>query len=279
MDSNRPRIVNIGNQSFMGIHNRVHPITGINENGHYILGQPIGRIENNQISLNNGDRYRMYTLGGHEFAERIDPRREVESRHSMISEGEASSDDEMSSSDEERQTHVKERKQEEERQKRTREKYEKLKADREERKRKSEARKREQELERERKRELERERKQELERERKQKTGKNASETVKEEAENNEHEDSEGEEEKENDRKKYKPNDHSLKLPEKEPTSSSAPTSTMSFQEYLKQENVKEDQSATIENLSSKNEDAIKTVRDEAELNSVKSDLGDLEEL
>ena len=266
MDSNRPRIVNIGNQSFMGIHNRVHPITGINENGHYILGQPIGRIENNQISLNNGDRYRMYTLGGHEFAERIDPRREVESRHSMISEGEASSDDEMSSSDEERQKKVQEEKREKKRQERTREKYEKLKADREERKRKSEARKRERELERERKRELERERKQELERERKQKTGKNASETVKEEAENNEHEDeynSEGEEEKENDRKKYKPNDHS---------------STMSFQEYLKQENVKEDQSATIENLSSKNEDAIKTVRDEAEL-SVKSDLGDLEEL
>ena len=266
MDLNRPRIVNIGNQSFMAIHNRVHPITGRNENGHYILGQPIGRIENNQISLNNGDRYRMYTLGGHEFAERIDPRREVESRHSMISEGEVSSDDEMDSSDEERQTHVNQRKEEEEQRKRTREKFEKLKADREERKRKSEERKRERELE----------------RERKQKTGKNASKSVKEEAENNEREDeynSEGEEEKENDpRKKYKPNDHSLKLPEKEPTSSSAPTSTMSFQEYLQQENVKEDQSATIGNLSSKNEDAINTVRDEVELNSVKSDLDDLDE-
>lgn len=249
MDLNRPRIVNIGNQSFMAIHNRVHPITGINEHGHYILGQPIGRIENNEISLDNGDRYRMYALAGHEFVERIDPRREVESRHSMISEGEASSDDEMYSSDEERQRHVNERKLQEERHKRTEEKLKKLKADREERKRKSEERQRE--------------------RERKRKTGKNASEIVKEEAENNESNESEedeynseGEEKKENDpRKKYKPN---LELPEKEPTS------TMSFQE-----NMEEDQSATIGNLSS---NAIETVRDEANLNSAISDLGDFEE-
>lgn len=141
MDPNAPKIINTGDQTLMAIQNRIHQVVGMNENGQYVLGQQIGRIEGNRISLNNGDEYQMYTLGNQSVIQKIDPRQQVESRYTNIEEGEWSSDDMMDSSDEERQRYVNERKEEQERQKRFQEKVKEINAKKEQRRQQREARK------------------------------------------------------------------------------------------------------------------------------------------